>query len=77
MAFGLDPRKNVLDFAIGTNDESGADDAHHFFAVHIFFLKNAECVGDFFIGVSEEREREVKFILKFLLRFGRVGGEAE
>ena len=42
VAFGFYLGENVLDFSVGPDDEGGADDAHHFLAVHIFFLENAE-----------------------------------
>jgi hypothetical protein len=69
--------EDVLDFAVGTDHESGAGDAHDFFPVHIFFLDYAEGFRNFLICVGEEGKREIEFILKFLLCFRRVGGDAK
>lgn len=77
MAFGLHFREDVLDLALGTDDESGANDAHNFFPVHVFFLKDTERVGYFFVGIGEQGKGETKLILKFFLSFGCVGRDAE
>ena len=77
VAFGLDLGEDVMDLAVWADDESGADDAHDFLAVHFLFLDDAKGIGDFFIGVGEKGERELEFILEFFLRLRCVGGDAE
>ena len=75
MAFRLHLREDVLDRAIGSNDEGRPDDPHYLFPIHILFLQNVERDGDFLVGVSEKRERKVELLLKLFLRFWRVRGD--
>lgn len=77
MAFWLDSWEDVLDFAVWTDDKCGAGDAHHFPAVHILFLYNAELLGDLLIGIGEEGKRQIELILKLLLGFGSIGRDAK
>lgn len=77
MAFWFDFWKDVLDFAIWTDDKCGAGDAHHFPAVHILFLYNAELLGDLLIGIGQEGKRQLELVLKFLLGSGSIGGDAK
>jgi len=77
VALGLYFGKDVLDFALGSDDEGGAGDTHYFFAVHIFFLDDAVGLGDFLVGIGEEGKWEFEFFLEFLLGFGGVGRDAE
>jgi hypothetical protein len=53
VALGLYFGKDVLNFAIRADNESGAGDTHYFLAIHIFLLNNAVGLGDFFVGISE------------------------
>jgi hypothetical protein len=46
-------------------------------AVHIFFLHDAISVGDFLVGIGEQRKGQLEFVLKLLLCLGRVGGDPE
>ena len=77
VAFGFYFGEDVLDFAVRSDDEGGAGDTHHFFAVHIFLLEDAVGFGDFLVGVGEQGKGKLELILKFLLRFGCVGGDSE
>jgi hypothetical protein len=77
VAFWLDFWEDVLDFAVRANDKCGPGNAHHFPAVHILFLYNAELLGDLLIGIGEEGKWQLELVLKFLLGFGRVGGDAK
>jgi hypothetical protein len=77
MAFGFYFGKDVLNRAVGSDDESGAGDAHDFLAIHVFLLDNAVGFGNLLVGVSEEGKWKLEFILKFLLGFGRIGRDAE
>jgi len=77
MAFRFYFGKDVLDFAIGADDEGGPDDAHDFLAVHVLFLQHAERIGDFLVGIRQKREGQLEFLLKFLLCLGRVGRNAK
>ena len=69
--------KDVLNLAVRTDDEGGACDSPDLFALHIFFFHHAEGLGHFLVGIGEQAEWQVKFLLKFLLRFRSVGGDAE
>jgi hypothetical protein len=73
MAFGFYFGENVLDFAIGADDEGGSGDAHDFLAVHVFLLDDAVSFGDFLVGVGQEGKGKLELILKFLLGFWRIG----
>lgn len=73
VAFRLHLWEDVLDFAIRTDDEGGASDAHDFFAIHIFLLDNAVGFSDFFVGIGEEGKWQLELLPKFLLGFGCVG----
>src|SRR5450755_5044292 len=77
VSFGFHFFEDVLDFAVGADDKGGPGYAPDFLAVHILFLHHAEGFGDFLVGVGEQGEGECEFVLEFLLRFGRVGGDAE
>ena len=77
MAFGLYFGEDVLDFAVGSDDECGAGDTHHFLAVHIFLLHDAVSFGNLFVGIGQQGKWQFELILKFFLRFGSVGGNAE
>ena len=77
MAVGIDLFENVLNFALGANDERGPRDAPDLLAVHVFLFHHAEGFGDFLVGVGQQSEREVVLLGKTLLRLGRVGGDAK
>ena len=77
MAVGLDLFEDVLDLAVGANDEGGPGNAPDFLAIHVLFLHDAEGLGDFLVGVGEEAEGQVLAFFEFLLGFGRVGRDAE
>ena len=77
VAFRLHLGKDVLDLAVWPDDERGPDDAHDFLAVHVLFLQHAEGVGDFLVGIGQQREGQLEFLLKLLLRLGRVGLDAK
>ena len=77
MAVGFHLLKNVLDLAVGADDESGPRHAHHFFAVHILFLHHTVEIANGLIGVGDEGEGQIVFIRKLLLRLHRVGGYAQ
>lgn len=77
MPFRFHIVENVLDLGIRPDHEGGARNAHHFAAVHVFLFHYAELVGDFLIGVGEEREWQAVIILKLLLSGGRVARNAE
>src|SRR5258708_37878003 len=63
MAFRLYFGKDVLNLAVLSNDERGPDNAHDFLTVHILFLKHTEGVSDFLVGIRQQREGQLKFIL--------------
>ena len=49
---GLYLFEDVLDLAVGADDERGTGDAHHLLAVHVLFLQDTEGDGDFFFGIG-------------------------
>src|SRR5258708_7580877 len=73
MAFRLYFGKDVLDLPVGPDDERRPHDTHHFLSVHVLLLKHTEGVGDLLVGVGQQREGQLEFLLKLLLRLGRVG----
>src|SRR3984885_9412435 len=77
MALRLYLGKDVLDSAVRPDDERGPDDAHDLLAVHVLHLQNAESVGDLLVGIRQQGERQLEFVLKLFLRLGRVGRDAK
>ena len=77
MALGLHIFEDVSNLSVGADDEGGPRNAHHLFAIHVFFLQNAEGLGDFLVGVGQQREWEVIVVGKSLLCFGRIRGDAK
>jgi hypothetical protein len=77
MAFSLHFVEDVLNAAVGSDDERGAGDAHHFLPVHILLFDHAESVAGFLVGIAEQGVGQVVFVLKFLLPIYGIGGDAE
>jgi hypothetical protein len=77
VAFGLDLFENVLDFAVWGDDERGPSNTPDFFPVHVLFFHHTEGFGNFLVGIGEEGEGQMLLFFKFLLGFGRIGGDAE
>ena len=74
---GLDLGEDVLDLPIRADDECGASNPHHLLSVHVLFLQDAICHGHFLVLIGEQAEGKVVLILKLLLRFRRVGRDAQ
>ena len=77
MAFRLDVVEDLSDLAIGSNDERGPGNSLHLLAVNIFFFDYAKLITNFLIRVGEQRVWQVVLRLKFLLRFGIIGRDAQ
>jgi len=77
MPLGLHLFENVLDLAVGANDERRPRHAHHLLAVHILFLDHAVSIADCFICVSDEREWQVELFGELLLRLHCVRRNTE
>ena len=77
MGVGLYLFEDVLDLAVGADDERGSGDTHHLLAVHVLFLQNAEGDGGFFIGIGQESEGQGLFVSEFSLRRGLIRGYAK
>src|ERR1700687_1003702 len=72
--FRLHIIENVLDLAVGTNDESRPRDPFHFLAIHVLLFDHAEKVRNFLLWIGQQRERQTELVLKLLLRGRCVGG---
>ena len=74
MAGGLYLLEDVLDLAVGGDDEGRPGDAHVGFAVHRLFHPDAVGFGAFGFGVGQEGEGEGVLGLELRLRLS-VSGE--
>ena len=77
MAVGLYVFEDVLDFAVGSDEEGRPRNPHHFPAVHVLLFDHVELVRDFFLVVGKKRVREFLFFFKLLLSGRFVGRDAE
>ena len=77
MGVGLYLFEDVLDLAVGADDERGAGNAHHLLAIHVLFLQNAEGDGDFFVGIGQQGERQGFLVGEFSLCRGLIRGYAK
>lgn len=68
MAIGLDLFEDVLDLAIGADDESRASNSHDLLAVHILFLQNPVGDGYLLVRIGQEGERQAFLVGEFPLR---------
>src|ERR1700728_4753410 len=73
VALGLHFVEDVFDIPIRPNDKRGPGHAHHFLAVHVLLLDDAVRIGNFLVGITQERKWQVEFIFKFLECFGFIG----
>ena len=74
MSLRLHLVKHMLDLAVGADDERRPDYAHHLLPVHVLFLDHAKRVAQLLVGIRQQRKRQVKLLLEFLLCLGRVRG---
>src|SRR5262245_30301232 len=77
VAFDFNGAPDLVDVAVGVDEEGGADDAHFLFAVHVLFAPSAELLGDLVLGVGEERKIELELALEFGVAGDVVGADAE
>jgi hypothetical protein len=74
---GFDLAENVGDLSIRADEERGALDTHHFFAIRILLLDDAEKVADGLVGVGEKGVGEIVFFFKLFLGLGFIGRDAK
>src|SRR5277367_2447679 len=77
VAFGLYFGEDAEEALVGADEEGGPLDADDFLAVHVLFLEHIKLFADFFVYICKEWIRQVILFLEFLLRPGRVAGDAE
>jgi len=77
VALGFDEGPDVFNFAGLADEEGTADDAIVGAAHELFFLPGAELGDEFVIGVAEQWEIEILFLLEGGLGFDGIGAEAE
>jgi hypothetical protein len=77
MTIRLHVLEDVRDLAVGRDEESRSRDAHHFLAVHVFLLDDAELLRDFLLGVGEQGVRQIVFFFKLLLSGRRIGRDPQ
>ena len=77
MAFRLHLVEDVGDLAIRADDEGSALDAHHYLAIHILFLHDAEGAGNLLIFVGQQGIGQIVFFLELLLPLRGVGGDTQ
>ena len=66
-----------FDFAVGTYPHGGADYAHSDFAEHFFLPEGVVSGHQFFLRIAQQRERDLEFIDKFLMRCFIVRGNSQ
>ena len=72
----LDLEENFLDHSLLIDQESGALNAHHFLAIHVFLFENAKRIRDLLVGVGKQRIGQIVFFFELLLGRRSVGGNA-
>jgi hypothetical protein len=72
--FRLDLVPDPDNFTVGVNQERGADDPLHLFAIHRLFAPGAVGQCDDMIRIGQQRKTQTVFAVKFLLGRGFVGG---
>jgi len=77
VAFRFDFGEDLQQGLVGADDEGGALDAHHFFAIHVLFLEHPKLIADLFVYICEEWVGKVVFFAELALRFGGVAGDSE
>lgn len=77
MTFRLHLGKDLEDGLVLVDQESSALDAHHFFAIHIFFFEHVKIIADLLIHIGEQGVVEAVLLGELLLRLGRVATDAE
>ena len=77
MVVGFDLFEDVLDFAVGANDERGPGYSHDLLAIHVLFFHDAEGICDLLFGIGEQGKGQILLFLKFLLCFWGIRGYAK
>jgi len=69
--------ENVLNLPIRVDHKRRPGDSHDFLAVHVLFFEHPERPGDLLVGICQQRKGKLFLLLKFLLRFWRIWGDAK
>jgi len=77
VAFGLDERPDVLDFAGFADEEGTAHNAHEGAAHELLFLPGTELLDGFVGGIAEQKEIEILLGLEGGLGIDGIGAHAE
>jgi hypothetical protein len=77
MSLGFHVVEDVRDFAVRTDDEAGARDAHHLLAIHVLFFDNAKGIANFLVYVRKKRVGQIVLFLEFFLGLRLVSRDAE
>src|SRR5208283_3638339 len=77
MAVRLHFFEDVLNLAVGSDDESGAGHAPDLFAVHVLLLHDSEGLGYLLVGVGQQGEGKAFLLGELFLRFWSIRGDAE
>jgi len=77
VTFHFDLRKDLRDFSIGTDDESGPLNPHEFAAIKGLFFPDAVSLAKFAFSVGEERKWQRVFRLELLMAGNRILAYAE
>jgi hypothetical protein len=77
MAFRFHVVENMLNFPVWADYEGRSGDSFYDFSIHILVFDHAKRFRDRLVRISQQRVRQVVLILKFLLLFGAVCGNAE
>jgi hypothetical protein len=71
VAFGMDSGPDFFDFAVFTDEEGAADDAHEFAAHELLFLPGTVGLDGFVIEIAQQRK--IELVLGFERRLGLDG----
>lgn len=77
MSFRFDVLEDMLDFPVGSDQESRAGNSHDLLAIHIFFLHDPVGRANLFVDVGQQCVRQVVLFFELLLFGGRIGGNAK
>ena len=77
MAVGLYLFKNMLDLAVGADDERCSGDAFYFLSIHYLLFHNIVANRDFPVCVRQQGEGQAFLVGKLSLRIGGIRGDAK
>ena len=77
MGVGLYLFKNMLDLAVGADDERCSGDAFYFLSIHYLLFHNIVANRDFPVCVRQQGEGQAFLVGKLSLRIGSIRGDAK